>query len=801
MMVRKFFTYHTAITLLISLCILLFYPLTRNANLIKELLWWFGFPIIVGVFLLLSNSGQALSIINRIKLFFNTHKPLIFVLIIFFIWNIIQTFRSIDKMTGTLYLLRLFGFYLVFLSFVFFFSKRKHYYTIMEILSYVLLISSLYVLVQWAGYDFVNWSDKRRPPGTFGNPNFTADCLSCFFPIILIWELIAKKSIKFSRGDYTKFFPKIFKLKNFPYKSLIILFSIITTQSRSGLIGLLSGFAVLGILFSLIVKNLNKFPMQNIKIKESSKKISETQKIYSYLKNIYPLRIILIGILIIVLFIGIIFWFAPEKLSHIFSSTTVQLRILIWKGCMLLWNENFWGGWGLGGFDVASQKIKYLAEPIAGTKIIGHAHNWILESLVEHGLIGTVFFIYLLLKIINIFIKKIKASKDLFQALLLSGITGSVAALLFENLVDVWLNWWDGSILLWFLLGLGVSTSLLRERRNAILHKKPISKILIKILGISFILVGVVLGFFLFKIFQTERVIFNAQNYIFANRHKEAFEILKEADEDFPPLSMVRFFKIFCLLNLKQFDEAERMSNILFEKQPLKSQSHMLLAQLHALKGKYDIAMTYYKKAYEIEPSSENAIALSKIYLAKSDLKNALSVLQGQLKKIVYPPLLKFYLKIENDLKGTKNARDFIANLRENQSYVFILKDNSKAELARWEGELSYLLKEYGRAIYCYNIALMLNPKDFQIWNDFGLVLKDTKWYERADLAFQRGEKLAPNNYAPKFNRLELAIIMKNYLLAKEMAEKLKNINLPEQGKLRLKDINESILPAMSKNQ
>ncbi len=823
-MKQKYFS--ISISLLSAICIIIFFPFVRNSNLIKEILWWILFPFILGIFFAVIRNGQGIQLIKDFRITLSEYRNLFILLLTYFIWNIYQTVISIDKIEGLIYLLRLSGFIIMFLSIGIIFKKRYSSVVFSRFISYTSLIASVYVFFEFFGYDFIKWSDMRRPPGTFGNPNFTADFLSAVIPLIFCYEFFLRIRIKSLHIDYLQLFSildtfsiskniKSNSISQLPIISLLSLIALLTTQSRSGALGLFVGIFSLCICLYLVLKNapdnISKKTVINISANhkaESKTKNTEKNKTVKFPIYLYPIRILLTGILLITLFIGIIFWAAPDKLTHVASSSTVQLRILIWKGSMQLWNEKFFGGWGLGSFNLASQKIRYLTEPIAGAKVMGHAHNWFIESLVEHGIIGTGIFIAFLFSLFGIFFKNLKNNRDFAKKFFLTGIISGMLSLLFSNLVDVWFNWWDGSWLFWLLAAAGLSVCVpqktVTDQKNSqnqpdknLIRKKVLY---LKFTGIIFIILSGIISFCFIKIYKSERAVFYANNYLNASRYEEALNYLNSVDENFPPGSMIKFYKAFCFMQTKKLDEGKKYAEKLIKEMPFKAAHYLFMGQIYATQSNVKNAEPYFIKAYEIEPSGENSITLAKVYLNQKKAEEAIKLLQNQLSKAVYPPLLKFYLKVENDLRGTPQAREFITKLRNEQHYSFILKDSAKSELARWEGELSFLLKDYGRAIYAYQIALLLNSSNFQLWNDFGLILKQIGFLERAFEAFVKSEILAPDNYAPAFNRLELAIIMNDYKTAEEMSEKLEKLEMPEQGKTRLKIVRETILPQMKKS-
>lgn len=799
--------------MIFAACILSFSPFTRNSNFIKEVIWWSFFPLTCGIYLLFISRRDAIRLAVCSLRFWKIFKVFIVILGVFFLWSIVQLIRTPDKVMGYIYLARQFGFYLTFLAFALLINSQKTRVIFLRVGVYAASLASVYALFQYFKIDFVKWSDLRRPPGTFANPNFSADFFAAFIPLAFIWDTFLRGNRRRNNIAPSVYFFNLAKMRNFPINTLLLLIALISTQSRSGLIGIVSAISGMSVLLSIALRAYEK-NRENSTASIAGKGLTQkdaklgVRALKTRAMYLYPLRLLLIGILIILLIIAGISWAMPEKFSHVLSSTTVQLRLLIWEGCWILFKEKPVMGWGLGSFDLVSQKIKYLAEPIAGNKSVGHAHNWILESLVEHGVLGASLFILMIAAFFIIAIRRISRSKNFAHSLFIISLLSSLIAILSENLFDVWFDWWDGRWLFWVLLGFTASVIAgfpqkgfaLPQKKKAFIAAAQKNMFRTKAIGAFIFIVSLVIGGNFISLYKKEISLFKAQNFILANRFSEGLDILNSVTESFPFPPAVKLYKAFCFLNLKQPEKCESLCKELIEKEPQKGINYVYAGQAMTHVNNYDAILLYFSKAYEAEPSGENAINLARILISRNEMQKGLDLLQAHLKKVVYPPLLKFYLKIENDCRSTYRARDFIANLLVSQPYIYVLKDASRAELSRWEGELSFLLKDFGRSIASYHVALLYNPGNCEIYNDFGLVFKAAERYKRAERMFAKGEEVDPNHYAPAFNRLELAILVNDYKTAKESAQKVSKMKLPSEGEKRLKIINDVILKKMEED-
>lgn len=773
------------IPIVLSLCVLAFYPLTRNANLVKELLWCALFPLVSGACLFFADKPGREFISRTFARLYNRFKPLLFFLCAFFLWNLFQRQRSMDSFWSFITLLRLAGYFFTFFVLVLFMQKARARFFFMEFLAYSSALCSCYMIVEFFGWDFLKWKTMDRPPGTFANPNFSADFLATVLPLVFFWEVSGKNSISRRHSNKPDIIQKTtFFFRSFPYRSLLMLIAILMSQSRAGFVTLASGaITAAGLLF-----------FSRKKLPGSGKPVSESQ---THTSHRWFILLGLSGILVIEIFIGVVFWLAPEKLSHVFNATTVQLRLKLWEGCLILIKERPWLGWGLGSFGTVSQKINYLVEPIVGQKQAFHAHNWFLELIVEQGIIGTLIFTGFLGYLFGLFWKAIRISVSICERLYLVGVTSGTLGLLAGTIFDVWLNWWEGGWILWLLLGFGFAVSLRilsRKERTKISMKtkSPRTDLWIRISGILLILISVFLLIFNHMIFQSERLMYKFYHLIQRSQYDKAMEMKDRSKVRAIASPSFLFWNTVGLYQTKKTKEAESILNGLIEKYPMVAKYPMMMAYVMIKLQKPEEAETCMKKACSLEPNGENTMKISKFYVSRKQPEKALKIMENQLNRALYPPLLHLYLRLEKEQGRTKEARIFLSELRENLPF---LKRKSKGELARWEAELSTLVNDMGWAKKAYRLSLLYDPDNYQVWNDYGLVLKSLGYYERADKAFVRSAALKQDNFIPIFNRLELAMDQRDFKLAKTLLEKLKKLKIPEAAEKRMQEIAKKLPP------
>ncbi len=120
---------------------------------------------------------------------------------------------------------------------------------------------------------------------------------------------------------------------------------------------------------------------------------------------------ILLGVLILTLI------FIPQSLNGVLHSFTNALgydRMIIWKGAIQAFLERPIWGWGLGNFGSAYQLHKFPIESEFGRfeKTTSFAHNEFLDVLVQMGIIGFIFYCWLIFTIIYASIVTLKEKKE-----------------------------------------------------------------------------------------------------------------------------------------------------------------------------------------------------------------------------------------------------------------------------------------------------------------------------------------------------------------------------------------------------
>lgn len=735
---------------LCTVCILLFSTDTQNANLIKEAIWWAALPGVAALLAWQLTGGRVVTLRESCRASWPQLRLPTIAVAIWVLWILFQTFRSVDVYLGTIAALRLTGYILTALLVAWTVALSSGNRVFLHILTWAAAVAGIYTLGQFAGFDFLDWQDERRPTGPFANPNFTADFLAAVLPLAIVLEFLDSP-----RGPI---------LQRIPYRSILTLGGILITQSRGGAIGLMCGLAALGVLVLIGSKVI----------------ASESAR-----------RRLRIGILSLVLLgslgLGSIVWTTPGQLAHLASTSTVQLRIELWRGCGMLFSEAPIIGWGTGSFSMLSQRTKYLVEPIAPGRDAAHAHSWIAETAVEHGAVGFLLFLFLVGSVLYVAIRTAGEHIAIQRA-----AAAGIVALLAATSVGVWFYWWGGGWTFWMLTGIIFGHVLAQNAPEELPKYAPHPPLLRKFLLSVFAALTVISPFLIYRIYSAE--VLNQQGTRASSQGAR-----KPARDSFSKAIKLNPFvpEYHAKLSQEHFlsgdhDAAKEAAERALEMRPGVARYLLLLAHIEGAMGEYETAKARFTEAWNIEPSAQIALRLAGYFEKVGDDESAERVMMEQMNRNVSAELLHAYLKFENQRGRTREARDFLSELQETTNAP--LKQDTRAELARWEGELSFLLEEWVPALVAYQRAIRLRPKDHKLWNDYGLVLKRLQQFSRAERAFRTAEALAPEGEpGPTFNLLDLAIRRGDNESVVNLVAKLRAYNLSQSALARLQAVERSV--------
>ncbi|GAB4326524.1 MAG: hypothetical protein Kow0059_22920 [Candidatus Sumerlaeia bacterium] len=771
-----------------AVCLLVFHPHTANSNLIKEMLWWPGLLVLAGLGVLVCPWSAVRRRVGGVLFPADQRGPARLIPVLWGLlgfWLIGEAIRSPDTARGWVVAGRFVGFLATAAAAAAGLRDARSRRLFLTILTWTLAAASAYTIAQGMGSDFIRWADRRRPPGTFGNPNFMANLLGAWWPLVVVWELWGRRPNVDGDGpedrrDMTLPRPS---WRAVPVRAGLMLVALVFTQSRAGLVSVTTGTVGLaGVMWAL--------------------------------RGRAALRIVgrlaLLGVLGGEVVFGLVQWLAPARLDHLLNSVTVQIRFGLWRNALQFWRESPMLGHGAGAFAVLAPRLSFRLEPIAGFKQAIHAHSWFFESLVELGAGGTLLLAAALAALLHRLWKAVASPRLSLEQRLIAGASGAgLAALLAGTLFDVWLNWWDGGWTFALVAGVGLAASRPAEAgagpqigaagpaRNGKSGESAHGKGLLGVpmrwaaksarptAGCVLLAAGLVAGWMAWNFWHSERDLRLGRALLDSGQPAPALHLIERALERHPSAPDAPFYRALALMNLRRPAEVESALTALIAARPFAPAPVNLLARHYLALGRPAEAEAAQRRAWALEPGARQALDLAQILLSAGRPMPAAAVLEEQLNRQIHPEVLHLYLKIERESGRPRRARDFLAALRRDTTLK--VHPGSRAELARWEAELSALMGDPIRALTAYQEALTLDPGNFELWNDYGLTLKALHNFRRAAAAFDRAMALAPMHFAPVMNRLELAIAQGDEELARRLSGALWSMDLPPAVGERLK--------------
>ncbi|MYD93524.1 MAG: O-antigen ligase family protein [Chloroflexi bacterium] len=151
-------------------------------------------------------------------------------------------------------------------------------------------------------------------------------------------------------------------------------------------------------------------------------------------------------------------WLAPLDST----SDTLTGRLRIWTASVLLIGEYLYTGVGPGQFTL----VLRAAFPDIGASVaphIPHAHNFVLQALLDLGLPGSVLLGLLIALVVRGLILTARDSRDSSIQLLAVGLAGSLLAFFVYGLTDTIAPGARGGLPFWLVLGLGLACGRLQR--------------------------------------------------------------------------------------------------------------------------------------------------------------------------------------------------------------------------------------------------------------------------------------------------------------------------------------------------
>ncbi len=310
-------------------------------------------------------------------------------------------------------------------------------------------ISSIYGILLSSGIDILNLYGgvSGRTPSFYGNSNFFAGLLIPFI-IITIAAIFISRDIKL------KVLHSIVLFLN--------LYAMFLTRTRAAFAGLLVSLVLLLIYF-IKRKKIKKF-------------------------GIFLSVFIFLAVLP---FVPKDYWERIKQLKNV-SKGTPMFRVYTWNSSLHIISDHPLGV-GPGNFRIYYPTYKskriFLFEGHHNAETI-HAHNDFIETAVDTGFIG--FFLYLafLFGFLYLFFKMERniyyRNRNVTDSLILFSVAIGIVGLLVDNIFSVNLKWLSSIIMLYFLIGLGMSVVKKYKKPWRIYKTGQIGGFIILVLGIFF---------------------------------------------------------------------------------------------------------------------------------------------------------------------------------------------------------------------------------------------------------------------------------------------------------------------------
>lgn len=442
------------------------------------------------------------------------------------------------------------------------------------------LVSVIYALMQTTGNDFVNWNNPYNAIiGTVGNPNFAAAVMAVMTVIITASAFISKFKLQY----------RLFAV----FLSLVLLFVIIKSNAKQGLLSYIIGIGIFLIIW----------------LWGQNKKL-----------GIFGL---LIGIA--VLFISILGMLQFGPLEKYLYKPSVSIRGFYWRAGVEMLKHYPLTGVGMDSYGFYFKQLREVNYPLSyGFELTStNAHNTFIQFFATGGI-----FLGVMYLLINGYIlrRAIVSLKELEgdSRLLLAGIFSAWVAFHSQSLVsidNVGVSIW-GWVLGGTIIGISISSAAKNDEIGSYSQKKhneiDVSRVLVSgtITLMSLILAGILYRGEIITHDSTQTV--NLQDSAARAYYKDLQSKVINAPLNDPT------YKLFAAANLIQsgfIDEGLTEAKKIFLENPRNLDALRILASTYEQIKKLPEAIRFREKLSVLDPwNAANYLALGKDYKAQGDL-------------------------------------------------------------------------------------------------------------------------------------------------------------------------------------
>lgn len=452
-------------------------------------------------------------------------------------------------------------------------------------------VVGIYGFLQVQGIDFIKWNNPyNRVIATLGNPNFSAAIMAIFITFLFPY-LFAKK---------LKINTRIFIV----CLMLLLLYTLVQTTARQGLIALATGLTIS--LYFLFISKMKKF------------------------RIFYILVSVIVGILVC---LGML---QKGPISTIVYKDSVSVRGFYWRAAFKMFENNILKGIGLDSYGYFFRQYREVEYPLRyGFDITStNAHNVFLQQFATGGVFLGV--VYLSLVFYTGYRALKLLSKEYFEE-------NSINRIFSVSLVSAWVAFQSQSVISidtlsisvwgWIVSGTIIGLSYQENTKHVQLvdtSSKLKSKILIQpIIALSFLIPTLI---FLSILIRVETFSYNVTSVL-----GNIQQLDSKSTDELNYLKASRFTDPAYLVNIatqytriSKFKEAEVILTEIIKKDSLNQDALNVLSFIYERTGRFSEAIKLRESIYELNPwGADN---LYKLGLDYKQLGLQTKVLQIRLK-------------------------------------------------------------------------------------------------------------------------------------------------------------------------
>jgi O-antigen ligase len=310
--------------------------------------------------------------------------------------------------------------------------------------------------------------------------------------------------------------------------------------------------------------------------------------------------------------------------AYISQQLRGDVRPLIWRGTMAMSRIRPVLGHGLATFAINYPKFRppdyFLLAKAAN--LTDHAHNELLETLAEQGIVGLVATVWLWVAVLRLGLRRLRETSE--HRRLLAGLLAATGLFMLHGMVDVDLRYPPNQTLFWLLFGVVASGSPGDQQARLTLHNEFASRVLAGACVVAAVVVA------WYSVAQPIRADFWERR---ARIEKERGELVAASDAaeralEIQPLRLgTRYFLAGVLAQMptpdaraRAIDEAQRIE----EFAPDYADITFNLGQLFAADRQSGEALEYLQRAVQLNPySADKRLVLALVLANRGDLPAA----------------------------------------------------------------------------------------------------------------------------------------------------------------------------------